>query len=68
VHRTNEVQISIPEHPLDFHHGGERLATDLTLLNRKCAGQKLLESVLIDAGMGTHIPVAAGMWIQTAVL
>jgi hypothetical protein len=42
---------------LDFHHGGERLAIDLTLLNRKCVGQKLLERVLIDAAMVTHTPL-----------
>ena len=68
VHCPIQVQISVPEHPLDFHYGGERLATDLTLLNRKCVGQKLLKSVLIDAGMATHIAVVADMWIQTAVL
>src|SRR4029077_4955018 len=57
VHRTIHVEISVPEHPLDFHHGGERLAIDLTLLNRKCVGQKLLERFLIDAGMVTHTAV-----------
>jgi hypothetical protein len=57
VHRTVHIQISVPEHPLDFHHGGERLAIDLTLLNRKCVGQKLLERFLIDAGMVTHTTV-----------
>ena len=39
---------------LDFHNRGERLAIYLTLLHRKCGGQKLLESFAIEAGMGTH--------------
>jgi hypothetical protein len=59
VHGCIHVWISVPEHPLDFHHGEERLAIDLTLLNRKCVGQKLLERVRIDAGRVTHIPVTA---------
>lgn len=33
------------------------MAANLTLLNRKCAGQKLLKSVLIEAGMVTHTAV-----------
>ena len=40
---------------LDFHNRGERLAIYLTLLHRKCGGQKLLESFAIEAGMGREV-------------
>src|ERR1700675_2135426 len=54
MHGRIHGEFPLRDQPLDFDNGREHLTIHLTLLHRKCVGQKLLERFAIGAGRGTH--------------
>ena len=59
LHCPVYIELSPADQPLDLDDGGEPLLVHLTLLHRECVGQKLLESIAIEAGINKHIRGAA---------
>ena len=54
VHRPVHIEFPLRDQSLDFDNGRERLTIHPTLLHRKCIGQKLLERLVVETGIGAH--------------